>query len=283
MYRITIPLEVFLFKPMPRVSLRSHSRNGFSLVETLVVITITLILGTLSAMMVPSLMSAQTIAQASSDISQVLDDARSYAIANHTYVFVGFEEVNASNQPNASNQTLVSSSSGGRVAVLVVAAKDGSNNYASASPYFNSANLTALSKVRFINSVHMADFSSLSASSGPMAARAQIITANSLGANATTGGTALFTWPLGASASNAEYSFYTSEVIVFDQEGLAGVVNSTTYTASGYAAPTSSWIEIGLQLTHGTAIPTAPTNIATGQLASIQLDGVTGANRVFRP
>lgn len=261
----------------------SQSRHGFSLVETLVVLTIMLVLGTMSAMTVPSLMSAQTIAQASSDISQVLDDARSYAIANHTYVFVGFEEVNASNLPNASSQTLVSATSGDRVAVVVAASRDGSNNNTSATPYFNSTNLVPISKVKFINSVHMADFSSLTASNGPMAARAPVISANSLGANATTGGTALFTWPLGTSAGNAQYSFYPGEVIVFDQEGLAGVVNSTTYTASGYSAPTSAWIEIGLQLAHGSAIPAAPTNIATGQLASIQLDGVTGANRVFRP
>jgi len=268
---------------MTHVLKRSHTTNGFSLVEMLVVLTITLVLGTMSAMTVPSLMSAQTIAQASSDISQVLDDARSYAIANHTYVFVGFEEVNASNLPNAADQTLATSSSGGRVAVLVVASKDGSNDSFSATPYFNSTNLAAITKVKFINSVHMADFSSLTATAGPMAARAPVIAANSLGANSTTGGTALFTWPLGASSSNAEYSFYPNEVIVFDQEGLAGVVNSTTYTASGYTAPTSSWIEIGLQLAHGSVIPAAPNNIAAGQLASIQLDGVTGANRVFRP
>jgi prepilin-type N-terminal cleavage/methylation domain-containing protein len=268
---------------MTRTFKTSHSRNGFSLVEMLVVLTIMLLLGTMSAMMVPSLMSAQTIVQASSDISQVLDDARSYAIANHTYVFVGFEEVNAANLPTAAGQNLVSSTSGGRVAVLVAASKDGSNNYTSSLPYFNSANLAAICKVKFIGGVHMADFSSLTASAGPMASRAPVTTANSLGANSTTGGSALFTWPLGASASSAEYSFYPSQVIVFDQEGIAGVVNSTTYTASGYGAPTSSWIEIGLQLTHGAAIPSAPASIATGQLASIQLDGVTGANRVFRP
>jgi prepilin-type N-terminal cleavage/methylation domain-containing protein len=268
---------------MIRFPQQPGQRAGFSLVETLVVITIMLILGTMSAMTVPSLMSAQAIAQASSDISQVLDDARSYAIANHTYVFVGFEEVNASNTPNAAAQTLVSSTSGGRVAVLVVASKDGSNNYATASPYFNSTNLVAISKVKFMGSVHLADFSSLTASTGPMAARAPVTTANSLGANSTTGGSALFTWPLGASASNAQYSFFPSQVVVFDQEGLAGVVSTTTYAASGYTAPASSWIEIGLQLAHGSAIPAAPTNIATGQLASIQLDGVTGANRVFRP
>ena len=268
---------------MSRFAQNPGSRRGFSLVETLVVLTIMLILGSMSALTIPSLLSAQTIAQASSDISQVLDDARSYAIANHTYVFVGFEEVNASNLPNAASQSLVSSSAGGRLAVLVVASKDGSNSYTSATPYFNATNLTAISKVKFIGSVHLADFSQLTAASGPMASRAAVTTANSLGANSATGGAALFTWPLGTSASNAEYSFYPSEVVVFDQEGLAGVVNSTTYTASGFTAPTSSWIEIALQLTHGSAIPAAPSNIATGQLASIQLDGVTGANRVFRP
>ena len=267
---------------MTQFSTPSSHQKGFSLVEMLVVLSIMFILGTMGALTIPSLMSAQTIAQASSDISQVLDDARSYAIANHTYVFVGLEEVSAANLPNATRQTLVSSASGGRVAVFVVASKDGSRNDAAASPYFNSSNLTAITKVKFINGIHLADFSNLTAASGPMAARAPVASGNSLGANASTGGSALFTSPLGASPGNAQYSFYPSQVIQFDQEGLAGVC-SCTYSASGYTPPTNSWIEIALQLTHGSAIPAAPTNIATGQLASIQLDGITGANRVFRP
>src|ERR1700733_1065051 len=110
---------------MIRLQKKSCYRGGFSLVETLVVLTIMLILGSMSALTIPSLLSAQTIAQASSDISQVLDDARSYAIANHTYVFVGFEEVSAATLPNAANQILASATSGGRIAVLVVASKDG--------------------------------------------------------------------------------------------------------------------------------------------------------------
>ena len=129
------------------------------------------ILATTSAMMIPGIMSAQTVAQASSDISQTLDDARSYAIANHTYVFVGFEEVSAANSPNSAGQAQATASAGGRIAVAIVASKDGTNSYTSAAPYFNSVNLTPISKVKFFSGVHLADFSALSAAGGAMSSR----------------------------------------------------------------------------------------------------------------
>jgi prepilin-type N-terminal cleavage/methylation domain-containing protein len=262
---------------------RNNQSQGFSLVETLVVITIMLALASLSAFTLPSMMSSQIMAQTSSDISQTLDDARSYAIANHTYVFVGFEEVNASALPTSPNQTQATATSGGRIAVAIVASKDGSNNLTSTPPYFNSSNLTVISRLKFFTGAHLADFSTLTATTGTMATRASVTAANSLGANSTGGSTSLFTWPLNAASGNAEYNFYANQVIVFDQEGLAGVINNNTYTASGYTSPTSSWIEIGLQVAHGATIPAAPTTLTSGQLASVQLDGVTGANRVLRP
>jgi prepilin-type N-terminal cleavage/methylation domain-containing protein len=246
---------------------REGQQNGFSLVETLVVITIMLALASLSALTVPSMMSSQNVAQASSDISQTLDDARSYAIANHTYVFVAFEEVNSLTVANATGQSQATSAGGGRIAVAVAAAKDGlSCSSTSAAPYFNAANLTAISKLKFFTGVHLSDFSGLTApTSGPMASRAPITSGNSLGANWTGGTTPLFTWPLNASGSSVEYNFYPGQIIMFDQEGVGSMVTSTTYTASG-CFPTSAWIEIGLQVTHGANVPTAPSSLATGAL-----------------
>jgi prepilin-type N-terminal cleavage/methylation domain-containing protein len=270
------------------ISLKKHSAksSGFTLVEVLTVITIMLVLASLSAMTVPGIISSQTMSQAASDISQTLDDARSYAIANHTYVFVGFEEVSAANVSALGSQAQATSSAGGRIAVTVVASQDGTNNSTSTAPYFNSANLVAISKLKIFSGVHMADLTGLTTTSGPMAAR--VATATNLGANSTTGGTALYTWPLGSSGGNVSYSFFPSQVIVFDQEGTASLVTTSTYTSTTYSSGLTlspAWLEIGLQFTHGSIVPTAPTSstLPTGQIASIQLDGVTGGNRVLRP
>ncbi|HEX4083333.1 MAG TPA: hypothetical protein VHY22_00375, partial [Chthoniobacteraceae bacterium] len=42
-------------------------------------------------------------------------------------------------------------------------------------------------------------------------------------------------------------------------------------------------IEIGLQPIHGNVAPPVPTNQNFGQLAAIQIDGITGVTHIYRP
>ena len=100
-----------------------------------------------------SLKSAGDITDAVYGIKGLLENARTYAKANHTYVFVGFAEVDASVNSSLSPQV----AGNGRVAVAVVASKDGTRqfNYATSNQgsdwtanYSRGANLIAIGKLQ---------------------------------------------------------------------------------------------------------------------------------------
>ena len=61
-------------------------------------------------------------------IQGVLENARTVRKANRTYVFVGFAEVDSSVDPSVSPQ-VTTGSPYGRVAVAVVASKDGTRHF----------------------------------------------------------------------------------------------------------------------------------------------------------
>ena len=67
--------------------------RAFSLLELLVVISIVAIMMVLSGPMIVSLVHSQSEDVAITDLSAALEEARAYAMANNTYVRVGFGEV----------------------------------------------------------------------------------------------------------------------------------------------------------------------------------------------
>ena len=69
---------------------------GFSLVELLVVIAIIALIAFVAGPAIESLGSAGGFAKAVGAVSMSLTEARSYAMANNTHVFVGLEETDAS-------------------------------------------------------------------------------------------------------------------------------------------------------------------------------------------
>jgi prepilin-type N-terminal cleavage/methylation domain-containing protein len=71
------------------------SLSGFTLVELLTVVAIVLILSAASNWAIQSLSSAGTVDRAISDLSESIDFARTYALANHTYVRAVFAQVPA--------------------------------------------------------------------------------------------------------------------------------------------------------------------------------------------
>jgi len=92
-----------------------------------------------------------------------------------------------------------------------------------------------------------------------------------------------FAWPLGTnpSASNAQYTF--AKVIEFDPQGCARIIY-TGNTAS-YPDAVPQYLEIGLQPAHGTtaAGPPASQSTNSGQIAAIQINGISGAVHTYRP
>ena len=103
------------------------------------------------------------VTSAAYTIKGVLDTARTYAKANNTYTWVGFKEVDVSQDASVSPQA---SAGTGRVAMAIVASKDGTRGYdITSNPlpipsawtnYNNGANLVAVGKLQYLNNVHLA-------------------------------------------------------------------------------------------------------------------------------
>jgi prepilin-type N-terminal cleavage/methylation domain-containing protein len=227
----------------------SRIRAGFSLIELLVVIAVIAIMTALAVPAFNSVRGAGSLAKAASDISGTLQQARSYAMSQNTYVYVGLQEVDAL-QPTASDGI-------GRVVIAAVASKSGTrpSNVASDS--------IAISKAQLLDGTHITNASALGAAGG-MAERETNY--SSLG-DSTAASQFQFGWPLGGTA---KYSF--KKVIEFDPQGVARL-----QTAAGGSSQVERGFEIALFPARGNS---AATN---ANQAAIQINGITGAVRIFRP
>jgi prepilin-type N-terminal cleavage/methylation domain-containing protein len=262
--------------PATRGELRKLSRaervNAFTLVELLIVIGIIGVLLVLIAPAFTSIKSGTDVTSAAYTIKGALDTARTYAKTNNTYTWVGFKEVDVSQDASVSPQV----DGIGRVAVAIVASKDGTRGYDITIPslsnpawtnYNNGANLVAVCKLQYLDNVHLAG--TPLTMTGNMA-RPNVSSNYIIGiapASVTP-----FNWPLGTplSPNSGQYSF--KNVISFDPQGVARIQYSTnTDTISPYT-------EVGLQQTHGTTVDANSPNVA-----AIQLGGVGGSVTVYRP
>jgi len=259
--------------------------KAFSLVELLVVVSI---LVAVMALLVPAFSGIKgggDLTKAAYDITGTLDQARAYAMSNSTYVFVGFAEVDASVDSSAKPQVATGAAPYGRVAVAVVASKDGTKHYADAvsqqgadwqanygdstKPEYKGAHLVAISKLQHFENLHLSGTLPVPAS-GAMA-RPVVATPYILG-NADCSSQTPFTWPLGsllAVASGYQYRF--DKVIQFDPQGVARII----YGNNGDSI--TQWMEVALQQTHGNAVSTG------SNVAAIQIDAMTGATAIYRP
>jgi prepilin-type N-terminal cleavage/methylation domain-containing protein len=245
-------------------------RSGaFTLIEMLVVMGIMALLMVLVAPAFTTLKSAGDVTDAAYTIKGLLDQARTYAKANNTFVWVGFKEVDVSNDASVTPQT----NGTGRVAVAIVASKNGSRGYdvsntSLPSPawtsYNNGANLVAVSKLQHLENVHLAGTLT---TSGNMARPS--ISSNNYVIGSAPASVTPFDWPLGSALNAGQYSF--QKVINFDPQGVARIQYSTNSDAI------AAYTEIGLQQTHGTTVSSS-TNVV-----AIQLGGVGGSVTIYRP
>lgn len=262
---------------LPTVS----SQGAFSLVELLVVVAI---LGTIMGFAIPAFNTIKTAGDLTSAINGVagtIERARAYAMANNLYVYVGIAEVDADQAESASPQTPATPTIGGRLAVAVVAARDGTRGYELLSSlpspawtnYNNGAGLVALGKLEHFENVHLAASLGTPPASGSMA-RPSVGTTY-VGSSACKSVTP-FAWPLGSPLNFSQCQYYFEKVIQIDPQGVARIQDSTNQDNI------ARWMEIGLQQTHGSPVPPAPST-NTGALAAIMVDGMTGSVRIYRP
>jgi prepilin-type N-terminal cleavage/methylation domain-containing protein len=226
------------------------ARGGFSLIELLSVLVVISIVSALVVTAMNSLGKADGFNNATTTLSTLLEQARAYAMANNTYVFVGIEETDASQSAGGPQNPGT-----GRVGVQAFASQDGTLNLAA-------SNLTAINRLQILNNLHVP--ATLTATSGTLANRP---TADySLGSS--TGSTS-FPSVTSANAITAR-NFTFSKVIAFDALGIVHI--PTSPAISGF-----QYIEIDAEPTNGTIIPTNTTNVS-----AIQVDATTGAITVFR-
>ena len=250
---------------------------AFTLLELLLVISIIVVLTLIAIPALSSLKGGSDLTGAAYSIAGILDQARAYAIANNTYVWVGITEVDVSRASTTTPQV----AGNGRVAIAVTASRNGTRGYDASSSslvspcwsnYNNGANLVALNKLQYFENVHLSTNFSAIPVTGNLARPSPVYG----GTDYTLGNTNLssvtpFDWPLGAAIGSGQYSF--TKVINFDPMGVPRIQLSSNQ--DGIVA----YMEIGLIPTHGNAVPgTTPANIA-----AIQIDGMTGTTRIYRP
>ena len=250
---------------------------AFSLVELLAVMGAIVILLSLAAPALNSIKGANTFSKAISDLANALEQARAYAMSNNTYVFVGIAEVDSTIGSSAVQQT-----GSGRVAVSVVASKDGTSVYNPADAgytwkanYNRGANLISLSRLQYNDNVHLVDLGLPATKGGNLSTRQAVPPAARISnPDQSVDSVTPFTGPLGADLTRGRFKFV--RVITFDPQGSARIVNTSGDNVVGA-------IEIGLQTARGNVFAAVDSDQLTGNIAAIQVDGITGAVRIFRP
>lgn len=194
-----------------------HSGKGFTLLELLAVMGIIVLVVGFMTPIVHGLKGAGGLSGAASEIAGTLERARAYAMANNTYVFVGFSERDGLDASKMGD---------GQVFMIMMGSKDGTQSFGT-----DGSNLTALSKLKQLRDVHLEG--ALPDSAGVV--RPKVNSNYSLG-NAGVESPETF------SAAGCKFA----KIIQFDSRGTA------TVEMDNAAVP--QWVEIGLVGTRGNTV-----------------------------
>jgi Tfp pilus assembly protein FimT len=275
---------------------------AFTLIELLVVVGVIVLMMTLAVPAFNAIRGGSDFTSELYDISGTLDQARAYAMSNNTFVLVGIMEVSAGQGSSANPQV----SGTGTVAIGIIASKDGTRPYQNlidntrnnSSPPLTSwptqsgtgAAFEPVTKLASFPNLHIVDLQggnmTVPTTGGMM--RPTVLNYYDVGNTANCTSAISFGWPIGTALSGGatpQYSFGyqtgNGVVIEFDPQGSARII-----TNSGPNGPLLDAIpqniEIGLEPARGSVAATISTE-ENGQMAAIQIDGMSGAVQIYRP
>lgn len=231
-------------------SIRGPKRNdlGFTLIELLVVIGIIALMMFFAGPAVNAMKGSNSLTASAAELGSMLELARSHAMAKNTYVYVGMVGLDEMSVANT-NQT-----GEGRIGAVVMASKIGTRPTLSGTS-IKSDEITPVSRVSKLENVVIKN---VEATTGGMD---RPLGTNVLNQSDFT----KIVWP---PSGSAQLTF--DKVIEFSPKGVARM--ATTSLLSG-TDQLDARIEIPLQQFRG----------ANANVAAVQIDGITGAVRTYRP
>jgi prepilin-type N-terminal cleavage/methylation domain-containing protein len=247
--------------------------GGFTLVELMVVIAVIVLMSVLLVPAFTSLKASGDITNAAYTISGLLEQGRNHAMANNTYVWVGFYEENANS--GAPTNATPAYPGHGRLVLATVASTDGTKIFENADPIapLPATRIKQVGKLTKIEGLHVADIGAPPTSTpfprqgpnsvagrpdGPYTEGAPFSHFNRISSDSTDATRFSFT------AQN--YTFY--KTVRFNPRGEANI--NSTYTVKHAA-------EIGLHPTHGSVV-----DVNSANVVAIQFAGMSGNFKIYR-
>jgi len=226
------------------------NKQAFTLVEMLVVIAIVVILTAVTAPSIVSLNNSGQMNQVTLELRGMLEQARQYAVAQNTYVWVAF---NAQTSNNIDT-----------ISVAMVASMDGSDPGTMSSASLlsvPSADLTLISKVRSFQQFQLQVPGGYSFALPVSVPTTPAIASANAPASASSGGTATFNIQIPGNTTTTPFAQFIQ------------------FTPSGEARNSSNPIDIiefALEPAQNHTVPN-PNNVAV-----VQINGLTGEALVYR-
>jgi hypothetical protein len=215
-----------------------------------------------------SIKSAGDVTDAAYTIKGVLEQARTHAMANNTYTWVGFFE-----EDSSKSSTNPATGGTGRVVISTVASRDGTSVYPSNSPAtIDPTKIYQVNKLTKLENIHLTTFSDGDGTGTTFSKRPPALYDTARIGDTTPPNPSLspFQYPVASPspAPSAQYTFV--KAIEFNPRG-EGRIDNSNYTLKTVC-------EIGLRPTHGKAVDNNSANVV-----AIQFRAIGGNFQIYRP